>query len=66
MRKKELLKRNEELKRLISDLERIPSLKKDPVTETLGKCSLCGMDLYGVMGYVCMNNNCPTFIKIKF
>ena len=63
MKKKDLLKRIEELERRISNLERIPSLPTVPVTATLGKCSLCGMDLYGVMGYVCSNPYCPTFTK---
>lgn len=28
------------------------------------KCSKCGIDLTGVMGYVCSNSQCPTFPRI--
>ena len=27
------------------------------------QCSKCGMKLSGVMGYVCADNDCPTFLK---
>ncbi len=27
------------------------------------KCSKCGMEFRGVMGYVCADNHCPTFMK---
>lgn len=36
--------------------------KKIPFDEIpyMGKCSLCGLDLSGVMGYCCPNLKCPT------
>lgn len=36
--------------------------KKIPFDEipNIGKCSLCGLDLSGVMGYCCPNLKCPT------
>jgi len=27
------------------------------------KCSKCGMEFRGPVGYVCPDNNCPTFMK---
>jgi hypothetical protein len=46
-----------------------PPYKYDPPVwpgPTLSKktCSKCGMSLDGVMGYVCGDNNCPTFLKV--
>jgi hypothetical protein len=30
------------------------------------KCSLCGLDWKGVMGYVCLNQYCPIQTKTSF
>jgi hypothetical protein len=35
-----------------------------PTTWQKPKCSKCGMHLDKVMGYVCADNHCPTFMKV--
>ena len=48
----------------------IPPYKHDPSAPwpsvpTIGKsCPKCGISLDGVMGYVCGDTNCPTFLKV--
>jgi len=35
-----------------------------PVWPGVRSCSKCGISLEGVMGYVCGDINCPTFMKV--
>jgi hypothetical protein len=35
-----------------------------PVWPGVRNCSKCGINLDGVMGYVCGDTNCPTFLKV--
>jgi hypothetical protein len=35
-----------------------------PVWPGVRNCSKCGINLDGVMGYVCGDANCPTFMKV--
>lgn len=42
----------------------VPSAPKD-IDPYIGvmKCQKCGMEFRGAAGYVCPDNNCPTFMK---
>ena len=40
-----------------------PYIKYPTQNDPKPKCQKCGIALSGVMGYVCSDNNCPTFMK---
>ncbi len=37
-----------------------------PPSVSKSTCSRCGLELSGVMGYVCTNTQCPTFTRATF
>lgn len=42
-----------------------PTIPKWPTVPSIGQsCPKCGISLDGVMGYVCGDTNCPTFLKV--
>lgn len=42
-----------------------PTIPNWPSVPSIGKnCPKCGISLDGVMGYVCGDTNCPTFLKV--
>lgn len=60
-----LRKELEDLRKLRQiNYEKFYTDKNWKMTEKV-QCTQCGMDLSGVMGYVCNNSNCPTMIKAK-
>jgi hypothetical protein len=64
----EILKR---LEKIEDDLERIKEQTFHPAmpvfpTKLGTKCSVCGIEWSGVMGYVCTNKTCPMQVKVTF
>lgn len=66
---------NEELEEMIRHLQtrmvylegRVALLEANRYThghQPKPQCSKCGMALNNVMGYVCADNYCPTFMKV--
>jgi hypothetical protein len=47
-------------------LPRSPSVAPSPVYSPVSKCSKCGMEVKGTMGYVCNDLQCPTFKRLTF
>lgn len=41
-----------------------PYIKYPTQNDPKPKCQKCGISLSGVMGYVCRDNHCPTFMKV--
>ena len=50
------------------DIPVIPPIKNLPPTPNspVAKCGECGIELYQVMGYVCLRDNCPCFPKATY
>lgn len=75
MKKKKLKKIIKRLDELLDEIEKItkenPTIPSDPLKDypkppqlgRITKCSLCGLELAGIMGYVCTNIDCPTFVQ---
>lgn len=55
---------------ILEILNRIDSKKLqppyDPFLYPKNTCSKCGLALDGVMGYVCSDRECPTFLTVSF
>lgn len=41
-----------------------PPQLPDPIVTEKPRCPKCGMQLEAVMGYVCGDTYCPTFLKV--
>jgi hypothetical protein len=66
----EILRRLDKIEKTIRDIT-IPSYPNPSRTVPFpppyipqNSCTKCGMSLEGVMGYVCNDRDCPTFMKV--
>ena len=58
-----ILDRLDNIEKMIHDMPTPPPLAPQPYI-LRNSCTKCGMSLEGVMGYVCSDQNCPTFMKV--
>lgn len=60
----EIMRRLDNIEKTIRDIT-IPTAPLAPSPYILqNSCTKCGMSLEGVMGYVCNDRDCPTFMKV--
>lgn len=65
----EILRRLDEIEKTILD-RTVPQYPSYPIPTIpspyihSNSCAKCGITLNGVMGYVCSDQNCPTFMKV--